>query len=414
MTVWLLLGSVWILLALVLYLATPRWLERRSPLRLRRNYLAVALVALTMRLVPDAILPTGALYDIESYALVADVTLEGKAVYAEAAVQDRHPYLPLHLYWLAFSRWTSRVSEVSFVKIVRLAPILADVAIAVLLCSGLAFRATRRAAFASGLAYALNPVSIYVSAYHGQFDAIPALLLLLALRALPRSPSHSAAWLSLGIWVKSWPVLALPGLLSSLPGWRKRLIYLGIVIALPWMGVILYSLLFGVRPLTVILAALSYNHGVGIWGYTYPFRLLAVVDPALRGGLDFFSEYGRYLTLLILGAVWWFVARRQAPALGALTILVVFLAATHAFSIQYLSWVVPLALFVRHDLWLRRFTIAAFAYMFLAYNTLILDLNITHLLPMPQADWFLIMPAGIPAWLVTLGWARRLLMSARQ
>ncbi len=415
MTVWLLLGSAWILLAFGLYLSAPRWLEKRFLGGLRTGYLAVVLLALAMRLVPNAILPNGALYDLESYRIVADLTLEGRAVYVEPAAQNRHPYLPLQLYWLAFSRWLSTELGISFVKVVRLAPIAADAAIAVLLYAGLSRRLTRQAAFAGGLAYALNPVSIYVSAYHGQFDAIPALLLLLSLQTLSRSPFRSALWLSLGIWVKSWPVLALPVCMFSPGRWRERLVYLGIVLAVPLAGVILYSLLCRVNPLAVGLPALRYNHGIGIWGYTYLVRLLVLFALPLQATLQFFVDYGRYLTLIVLGAAWWFGARRQSPAAGALTMLVMFLAAAHAFSIQYLAWVVPLAVFVQDDVWLKRFTIAAMIYMFLAYNTLVLDVNITNLFPLPQADWFLIMPAGIPAWLVAVGWARwRLAASANR
>ena len=35
--------------------------------------------------------------------------------------------------------------------------------------------------------------------------------------------------------------------------------------------------------------------------------------------------------------------------------------------------------------------------------TAILAMNINQLLPLLQADWFIITPAGLPAWLVTVG-----------
>jgi hypothetical protein len=97
-------------------------------------------------------------------------------------------------------------------------------------------------------------------------------------------------------------------------------------------------------------------------------------------------------------------ARKQAPNSGFLTILVGFFAVTHAFSIQYLVWLVPFAILDEDYRWLTAFTIGAFVYMFLVYNTLILEMHITALLPLPQADWFLIMPSGLPAWVVTVGW----------
>jgi hypothetical protein len=89
-----------------------------------------------------------------------------------------------------------------------------------------------------------------------------------------------------------------------------------------------------------------------------------------------------------------------------LTILVTFIAWTHAFSIQYLMWVVPFAVLNMDFRWLKYYTVGAFFYMFLVYNTLILELHITSILPWPQADWFLIMPAGLPAWIIAVLWAR--------
>jgi hypothetical protein len=87
-----------------------------------------------------------------------------------------------------------------------------------------------------------------------------------------------------------------------------------------------------------------------------------------------------------------------------LTVMVAFLALTHAFSIQYLVWVVPFAVYEDpHGRWLRRFTLAAYAYMLLSYSTLILDLRITQMFPALLAEWVIIW-AGLPAWLVSLGW----------
>ena len=150
--------------------------------------------------------------------------------------------------------------------------------------------------------------------------------------------------------------------------------------------------------------ALGYNWGLGVWGYTYFFRLISVLQPAATALFEWFIRNGRYVTLLALGLVWLIRARKQLPADGILTTLVAFLAVTHAFSIQYLMWVVPFAILVQDHRWLRRYTLAAFAYMFLVYMTLILTANVTRILPWPQADWYIIIPASIPAWLVTVGW----------
>jgi hypothetical protein len=401
----LLLGAAWVLMLLGGYV----WLTRtslQSVRSARQAIVIIVLVASVARLVPHFLLPMGAGYDIESYQIVADLVLQGKDVYTSPDAVNRHPYLPFQMYWMAFARWGAQAARLPFVKIVRLAPIGADVGIALLLFLSRRQSDSLETAFYGGLLYALNPIPIFVSAYHGQFDAIPALLTMLALYQL-KSPWVAGGWLGLGILDKSWPVLALPSLYAAIQGWSKRLRFLGTAALIPMLGIGIYLLFVQGQAWTVIRRALEYNWGVGVWGYTYFFRLLSILDKGLAGPFTWLARYGRWLTLATLGSVWLLKARKELPAAGLLTILATFFAVTHAFSIQYLMWLVPFAILNQQYRWLTRYTLGAFAYMFLVYTTLILGMNITRLLPGPQADWFIIMPAGLPAWLVTVGWAYR-------
>jgi hypothetical protein len=363
----------------------------------------VGAVALVARLVPNFVLDVGAAYDIESYGIVGDLLLRGEEVYAATAGANRHPYLPCQVYWIGFARWAAPALHLPFVQIVRLAPILADVGIALLLY--LKHRSNgMQAASHCGLSYALNPVSVLVSAYHGQFDAIPALLLLLAMIWHARSAAISGGWLGLAILNKSWPVLALPSLAWVKRGWRGKLVLVGAVLLVPLIGLGLYIGVLGGDPFAILRRAMGYNWGVGIWGYSYFSRLLSFLRPDLAGPFVWLQRNGRYLTVTALGLVWLVRARKENVGAGVLTILVSFFAVTHAFSIQYLVWLVPFATLEQDDRWLVRFSLAAFAYMLLVYTTLILQNLITRLLPWPQADLFIIMPAALPAWLVTVGW----------
>ncbi len=409
----LLLSAFWALVLLGAW-----WYLHRAPPSAtqpaRRALLTVAAVALTARLVPNFLLPVGAGYDIESYRIVGGLVLQGEGVYGSSEAADRHPYLPLQMYWSALARWVADAGSLPFVKIVRLAPILADVGIALLLFLSLRRSHPAGMALRGGLLYALNPIPVLVSAYHGQFDAVPALCILLALYWLSDSSLLSGAWLGLGILVKSWPVLAFPSLLASAKGWKGKLILAAAAGAVPLAGVVLYLSLFDSDFAVMRRQAMGYNWGIGVWGYTYLFRLLSVLRADLAAPFYWFYKYGRYLTLAALGLVWLVRARKESPEAAILTILVAFFAVTHAFSIQYLMWVVPFAVLVQQDRWLKRYTLGAFAYMFLAYSTLILENHITQLLPWPQADWFIIMPAGLPAWLVTVAWTASRLSGSKE
>ena len=118
----------------------------------------------------------------------------------------------------------------------------------------------------------------------------------------------------------------------------------------------------------VLKRALTYNHGLGVWGYTYLLDLIAPLLPIFEIVQTYVYDYSRFITLILLGGVWYYTACKQSALAGVTTILVTFLTLTHAFAIQYLMWVVPFAVLSLEYKWLQRYTIAAFLYMFLTYN----------------------------------------------
>ena len=157
----------------------------------------------------------------------------------------------------------------------------------------------------------------------------------------------------------------------------------------------------------VLGRALGYNHGVGIWGYTYFFQLFSVLEPGWAKPFVWLVHYGRYITLGVLGLVWLLKARKESPRASVLTILVAFFAVTHALAIQYVMWVVPFAVLNRDDKWLNRYTLGALIYMLLTYMTLILSTSITRWLPWAEANTYIIRPSTLPAWLLTVAWLIR-------
>jgi hypothetical protein len=396
------LAAVWSVLLLIAYLKISYAKEGYLPL-LRYGWLGVVILAILVRLVPNVILPMGAGYDIESYEIVGDLVLQGKDVYSSKSAINRHPYLPLQMYWMASARWLSAVTALPFVQLVRLVPILADACIALVLFRYLHLSVSPIAGLRGGLLYALNPIPVFVSAYHGQFDALPTLFLLLAALTITRSTVKSGVWLGLGVWIKSWPVLGLPVLWSQIKSWRKKLGFSLLIGIIPLFGVIVYLLIFPGNIWAVFSRALGYNWGIGVWGYSYLFHVVSLFVGFAKP-FTWLVNNGRYVTLMLLAFIWLFKARKEMAFAGILTVLVGFFAVTHAFSIQYLMWLIPFAIVVEDEKWLRRYTLAAFAYMFLVYTTLILETHITNLLPWPQADWFVIIPSSLPAWLVTVGW----------
>jgi hypothetical protein len=406
-----LFSQVWSLILLAAYLAFPRLLGNWKPASVKAAWLIVMGFALTARLLPAYILPVGAGYDIESYQIVGDLMLQGKDVYTSSETEKRHPYLPFQMYWLATARTIAATGQMPFAKTVKVEPILADVAIALTLFASLLRSSQQntsaglRTAFLGGMLYALNPIPIFVAAYHGQFDPVPALFILWSFFSLNSYPWLSGIWLGLGILSKSWPVLALPSLFAGISDRRKRISFLILTGVIPLAGVLLYASIFETNLVSILNRTTGYNWGIGVWGYTIFFKLLSYFRPTTMGVFNWLVTFARLLTLAGLGLVWWFRARKESPQDGFLTILVTFFAITHAFSIQYLMWLIPFAVLCLDLKWLRWYTIAAFIYMFVTYNTLILEMHITDILPWPEADLFIIRPVGLLPWFVCAAWA---------
>ena len=406
------LAGAWSFVLLLACLSLPKTIWIKSN-RFNNSWIWILFGALIARLVPLFLLPNGAIFDIESYQLVAGSVLQGQDVYTNPGLIGRHPYLPFQMYWMALSYKLANILHLPYPKIVKLAPIVADILIAFVILLILRRNFSPQVAFYGAAWYALNPIPIFVSAYHGQFDAVPALFLLLAFASVDLSSRKGGLWLGLAILDKSWPVLAFPSLLQGVKTWRNKFIFVLVMGSVLLLSVVFYALVFSANLLNIFKWALGYNQGIGSWGYPYLVRLLQIFHPQTRAIFAFLINYGRYLTLAALAFAWIWRGRKESPSASFLTILVTFFAVTHAFAIQYLMWLVPFAILNQQYKWLSWYTLAAFFYMFLAYFMLILIVSVTRWMPLPQADWFIIMPAGLPSWTVVFVWMIRRLFGVQ-
>ncbi len=421
MTVGLALVIPWSLFLLGAYLKLSKSIAVPLLMRSQRwNLVLLFALALLVRLVPNFLLGGGARFDIKAFQVVGDLVLLREDVYGNPLAEGLYPYLPLQMYWMAFAGWLSSMGGIPFVKIVRLAPILVDAVLSVLLYFGVAHltdsvTSSRRA----GLLYALNPIPVLVSAYHGQFDVISLLFALLAWYAWIsisgrwRRTGWSAFWMGMAILDKSWPVLFLPAMLVQSKSWISRFAYGVVVGGVLVAGVLCYAFIFSSDPVGIVRTAMNYDHGIGVWGYTIFLRELsrgALSGPSM---FEWIIHNGRYITLSLLAIAFLVSARKEMPHQAFLTIILTFYAVSHAFSIQYLMWVVPLAILAQDHRHLERYTLAAYAYMLVAYVGLVLEPRFESLMRLTIANRFIIIPLGLPAWLISTHWAVQRLTGSR-
>jgi hypothetical protein len=207
----------------------------------------------------------------------------------------------------------------------------------------------RRGALAAGgvfALYGLSPISILISAHHGNTDSLCAMFVLLAAVLAQETRWPFAAGLALGaaVNVKLIPVLCAPALLVSGPRTVRAWLQFtgGMTIgAIPFVPVLL-----AVGP-EFYRNAIAYNSNYDHWGVMHVFRLWTT-HPRLQelgvSGATLYRQLGRYVVLGSIAAVCaasWRTRHANGYLLSALA-LSIFLVFAPGFGVQYLIYVCPL------------------------------------------------------------------------
>ena len=193
------------------------------------------------------------------------------------------------------------------------------------------------------LLYALSPVAVLVSAWHGQVEPTAITFGLIAL-LLARSGRAVSAGLVVGLAIasKTWPVLFVPGVLVSLPvrRWGYALAAAGAVVAF-WFAFAIVAL--DDRASKVVRLLTGYRSRTGTWGWTGLLRYAHKVHIGYggRADVDAVQHAGTLATVVVLILVM-AVYRRRSPADLTVALTFGFLAVTAGFGVQYLMWPVPL------------------------------------------------------------------------
>jgi hypothetical protein len=390
-----------------------------------RAALALAGLALLLRL-PAPLFLGAEVADIKSYRLMADRAVAGENVYHRRVL---FPYTPLTLPLPAASLLLARATGLPFHMTIKLWPILADVALALLV-----WRAARRRgradpqAFRLGLAYAANPVAILVSAFHGNHTVLGVLCAFWAYERVAgggeeaRSGYRAAGLLlGLGVAARTFPVLLVPVFALLLPlgeaagGLRRRAGFLalcGLPSAMASIPALAADAPAYVRELTGYSGFadqgwLAIRRGVGVVtgaGKRFPPDSAAWLQASKW---VFFALYGSLLAVLLR-------LRRDADlAAACLLAWLLFFVAYAGISTHYLMWIVPFGLLVAPG-WTAAYSAASTLAMVGFYLTWFPGVLIgphapSRLGPAPAADplWRCYLAALVVSWLVGLAWLLR-------
>lgn len=321
----------------------------------RRQTIAVLVVCTALKVaVAAAVVGT---VEVRQMRQQAEAAVAGRDVLDPASTGSNPSFFPSGHYALVAGAWAlATTSGLPFSFLIKLPAILADLAL-----SGLLLAASPPGG-ASGvqgetlaLAYMASPVTLLLSAYHGQLHTVAVAAAVLALWMVPRGAAAGAgAVLAVAASVRQhFAVVAVP-LALTLPG-PRRWRFLGAAIA---TGLALnFGLIASAHPARVLAPTWVY----GAWGY----GLLLQQGPRLlkRLGLPSGETVAVPLTEFILQYGWlvplaWtalFVAaclraeRRGAPLepwRATLVFLAGLCALSPGFGAQWAVWVLPFWLVV--------------------------------------------------------------------
>ena len=334
---------------------------------------ALALVALTLKLA-IAYNTIGTNDAVFFYGFAKVLSQYGLEWTYQHSHHFNHPPLTAYylqgIYALTEQRWCQDIG-VHFPFLLRLPGIIADFLVVLVL-----LRMTKTdlhiPAWALAL-FALSPVSLMVSGFHGNTDPVMVLLLVCAAWMCLRNRAILAGlFFALSFQIKIVPLLFFPAFLFFWRSQGKSRDFLAPVVIMTcllwWEPLLNFPTLFAKN-------VLAYGSYWGIWGITYCFRLTGLHQFSRVSFFNLEPSQNFVVTVLkviIVGAALW-IAWRQRHARGrafieslACTWLVFFIFAPGVCA-QYLIWLAPFILILSPPLY-TSVLVSGSIFLFAFYN----------------------------------------------
>lgn len=268
--------------------------------------------------------------DVDYAYEVTDIFKRGGNVYQES---QQYHLSPFWLYLFGSLRKLADCLALPFFFLDKLPAIFADLGIGLFLLS---VTNLARAAL-----FSFNPITILVSSYHGNFDSLFLLPVLLAWYFFQKKDTFinkiflSAIFLGIAVMIKSVPIILLPLFLINLKSWRNRFYYL-ILATLPFILISFPYLI--TSPRIFLLRNLAHKPNWAIFG---PSLFLSNFLP--RTSLEPLAKPLLALFLLISYLFFYFSPKRPL-SLGILFVLLTFFVSSFYSALQYFLWPLPFLL----------------------------------------------------------------------
>lgn len=284
------------------------------PKRIFKNIFFVLIISLLVRLVVAHFTLGG--FDQQAWDTTATLVLQGRNPYIET--KGIYSFAPL---------WMAIITALKYINISYIWPvILADLTITYLL-----YKKTKSLKIA--YLYALNPITIYVTAMDGNFDPLMILFILLSYLNFNKSSSKSAIYFAISILFKQASILVLPAFLKHQKNFKNQLIY-ALIAVLPFFISLIPFILLDHN--SIISNVFSYQPGGGWWGYDVVLRKISF------GFSLWLESQARYVALGLM--IYYYFFKKSNLLNDILWLFLGFFFLKPVGGAHYLLWILPFAL----------------------------------------------------------------------
>jgi hypothetical protein len=264
----------------------------------------------------------------------------------------KYNYFPLWFWGFSFVTFINKALNLPYSFIVKIPFILTDLATLIIIvkaCGRMKIGA-KGTLLAAG-AFFLNPVSILISGYHGQFCNMSVMFAMLAwyFAVFKRGSWFlmSAVMMSVSVAVKHFTVILVPVIAFIQDKIHKKIL---VFLIAPLCALIAITPYFIRDPQLVINSILKYNLGAGYWGWSgvivRSVLFITGVDLAQQGWFEYLSYFNYFLYAGIMIGSFFMV--KYYKAIDSLAIVfLLFYVFTTQIAPQYSVWIIPFAVFRR-------------------------------------------------------------------
>lgn len=284
--------------------------------------------------------------DVDAWEQFSTYWQQGKPPYDAT---HRYNYAPPWFWIISFAEYLRHFVHIPFSTAIKFPLILADLLIFWIILKGSRLLGkSDQETLLCGSAFFLNPVSILLSGYHGQFDNISLFFSITAWYLYEKKSewvSFVIATLSfsLAVAVKHFNILLTPVFMFFQKMWLRKIL---VVISAPALFLILITPYWIANTEWVNKAVFKYNLHAGYWGWsgvicrsTLFFTGVDLIRMPWFRWLDYFN-HSLYLGILIAS---YFLVRKYSLLDSIILIFLIFFAFTTQIAPQYTLWIIPFA-----------------------------------------------------------------------